>query len=106
MEYDINKLVKLIESWANDRNLIQGSDPKTQLLKTMSELGELADGINKGNREKIIDGIGDTIVTLVIVCKQLDLDIGECINDAYRCIKDRKGRMHNGCFIKESDEEF
>ena len=93
----------LIRQWAEDRNLIKGSDPKSQLLKTMSELGELADGILKNRPAEIIDGLGDTVVTLVIVAAQCGFTIEECIEHAYEEIKDRKGRMENGTFIKEGD---
>lgn len=86
--------------WAEDRNLIKGSDPKTQLLKTVSELGELADAILKDDKEGQIDGIGDVLVTLIIVAEQLGLTINECLAVAYLEIKDRKGRMVNGAFVK------
>lgn len=94
---------ELIRQWAEDRNIIKGSDPKSQLLKTMSELGELADGILKNRPAEIIDGIGDSVVTLVIVAAQCGFTIEECIEHAYEEIKDRKGRMENGTFIKEGD---
>jgi NTP pyrophosphatase (non-canonical NTP hydrolase) len=96
-------LVKLVEDWAEARNLVKGSDPKSQLLKTMSELGELADGINKNRLDEIKDGIGDVTVTLIIVAKQLGLEFNDCLAAAYDEIKDRKGRMVNGVFIKEGD---
>lgn len=95
--------IQLIREWAHARNLIEGSDPKSQLLKTMSELGELADGINKGRQAEIIDGIGDVVVTLVIIAAQLNLSFEGCVAAAYDEIKDRKGRMVNGVFIKEGD---
>ena len=94
---------ELIRAWAADRNIIKGSDPKSQLLKTMSELGELADGILKNRHVEIKDGLGDTIVTLVIVAAQCGFTIEECIEHAYEEIKNRKGRMENGAFIKEGD---
>lgn len=97
--------IEKIESWAEDRNLIEGSDPKSQLLKTMSELGELADGINKNRMDEIEDGIGDVVVTLVIICAQYGIRFEDCVELAYNEIKDRKGRMVNGVFIKENDLE-
>lgn len=97
------KELELIRQWAHARNLIEGSDPKSQLLKTMSELGELADGINKNRTPEIIDGIGDVVVTLVIIAEQLGLNFESCVMAAYDEIKDRKGRMVNGVFIKEGD---
>lgn len=95
--------IQLIREWAHARNLIEGSDPKSQLLKTMSELGELADGINKGRQAEIIDGIGDVVVTLVIIAEQLNLSFESCVATAYDDIKDRRGKMINGVFVKEGD---
>lgn len=100
----IDRLNQLILGWAEDRNLIAGSDPKSQLLKTMSELGELADGINKNREHEIKDGIGDVYVTLAIVAAQCGLTMSDCIEQAYNDIKDRKGVMWNGVFLKEGDK--
>lgn len=99
----VEHLISLTQLWAQDRNLILGSDSKSQLLKTMSELGELADGINKQRHNEIVDGIGDVMVTLIIIAAQNGLTIQECLEHAYNDIKDRKGRMIDGCFVKEGD---
>ena len=34
---------------------------------------------------------------------QLDLDVTECLSIAYEEIKNRKGKMVNGTFVKEED---
>lgn len=34
---------------------------------------------------------------------QLDLDVTECLGIAYEEIKNRKGKMVNGTFVKEED---
>lgn len=93
---------ELIKKWATDRDL-QSGNPKAQMVKLMEEVGELANGINKDRIEQIIDSIGDTYVVLVILCMQLGLDINYCIKTAYEEIKDRKGKMVNGLFVKEED---
>ena len=95
---------ELIKKWATDRNLDK-ADPKAQMVKLLEELGELASGINKGRKEQIIDSIGDIYVVLVILSLQLGLDIKDCIKAAYNEIKDRKGKMINGTFVKEEDLE-
>ena len=41
----MEELVKLITKWHNDRNLIEGSDDKTQFAKLIQEAGELSDNI-------------------------------------------------------------
>ena len=75
------------------------------MVKLLEEAGELATGINKDKRELIIDSIGDVYVVLVILCMQLGLDINDCIKAAYGEIKDRKGKLVNGLFVKEKDLE-
>jgi NTP pyrophosphatase (non-canonical NTP hydrolase) len=93
----------LIRHWAHDRNLIEGATPQAQLNKLMEEIGELAHGVNKNRIEEIKDGIGDAVVVLTILSAQYGVRIEECIDLAYNEIKDRKGRMQNGIFVKEAD---
>lgn len=94
-------LISKISSWANDRNIIAGSDTKTQFAKFVSEVGELADNIAKGRDCR--DDIGDCIVVLTIIAEQKGYTLKECIEHAYNDIKDRKGKMINGTFVKEGD---
>ena len=95
-------LIKRIKEWVVDRNL-QTANPKMQICKTVEELGELAKAINKNDRYGQIDGIGDVVVTLICLSEQLGLDFKECVKFAYNEIKDRKGKMIDGTFVKESD---
>ena len=95
-------ITELIKKWAIDRNVVSG-DPKAQMVKLLEEAGELAEGINKNKQDLIIDSIGDVYVVLVILCMQLGLDINDCIKAAYEEIKDRKGKLVNGLFVKEED---
>ena len=152
-------LIKKIEQWAEDRNIIKGTKPIDQAMKLFSEFGELADNVGKGRDCK--DDLGDIFVVLVIISKQLGLNIDdafdysgisagslkhavcglgatlhdfvehqdqekltncieflecvanearvifwECVQIAYDDIKDRKGIVHNGLFIKESDPAY
>ncbi|GIO18135.1 hypothetical protein J18TS1_12350 [Oceanobacillus oncorhynchi subsp. incaldanensis] len=98
----ISELTDLIKIWAMDRGL-DIADPNKQMLKLMEEVGELAQGMAKGNASQIIDSIGDVYVVLTILSMQLDLDIEDCIEQAYVEIADRKGKMINGVFVKEED---
>lgn len=165
---NLQELIKAIEQWAEDRNIIKGSKPIDQAMKLFSEFGELADNVGKGRDCR--DDIGDIFVVLTIMAKQLehsttenyDTDLWhenqaeltlkdrvvllsekltefcfdaregdvyhtvfdavvsqlktiaiksgttlqECIQIAYDDIKDRKGLMHGGLFIKESDPVY
>lgn len=94
-----------IRQWAHDRNLIEGSDRFRQMVKLVEEQGELAAGIAKGNEGLVADSIGDMVVVLTILAEQSGVYIESCIEQAYQEIKDRKGRMIDGVFVKESDIE-
>lgn len=94
---------KDIRNWAAARNLLEGSTPSRQLNKLMEEIGELAHGINKGKYEEVVDGIGDAVVVLTILAAQHGVDIEDCIESAWQEIKDRKGVMRDGVFVKEGD---
>lgn len=92
-----------IRMWAHQRNILEGSTPQAQFVKLIEEVGELANGISKKKTEDIRDGIGDAVVVLTILAAQYGYRIEECINLAWTEIKDRKGRMVDGVFVKESD---
>lgn len=98
----MNNLIKNIEQWATDRNL-HTADPAKQMLKLIEEIGEIASGLARGNTDEIKDGIGDVQVVLTILAKQLGTSIEECTQLAYNEIKNRKGKMINGVFVKEAD---
>ena len=101
-EAETEDITELIKKWAVDRNVVSG-DVKSQMVKLLEEAGELAEGINKNKQDLIVDSIGDIYVVLVILCMQLGLDINDCIKAAYEEIKDRKGKLVNGLFVKEED---
>ena len=92
-----------IRAWAAARNLIDGSTPAAQMLKLLEEAGELAAAIAKGRPADARDGVGDVVVVLTILSAQLGFSIEDAIAAAYEEIKDRKGRMVDGVFIKEAD---
>lgn len=92
-----------IRRWAHDRNLIEGSDPKSQFVKLAEEMGELANAIAKDKVDEYFDAIGDMVVVLTIMSAMCSVPIEACIEDAWKVIKDRKGRMVDGVFRKEGD---
>lgn len=161
------ELIKKVEGWARVRQL-HTADPKAQTLKVIEEFTEMIMAFNDftstkkgaGNaKNEVIDGVGDTYVTLIILCQQLDIDfvsmltrrnlvpkaevveilnylstavskgkkhsveyavmdisevanriasyVGvdpiECLQVAYDEIKDRKGMMIDGTYIKYDD---
>lgn len=96
------ELELVIQKWANDREITAHSSPRAQLLKAVSELGELCDAEIKNDLEGVVDGVGDVLVCLIIYCQMMKLSTAFCLKCAYFEIKDRKGRMvEGGAFVKE-----
>jgi len=100
--YSLTDLVGGIKLWSLNRGL-EKADSSKQLIKLQEEVGELAQAHLKGYRDKQRDSIGDIMVVLTIYCQQENIDLRRCLQDAYDVIKDRKGRMVDGVFIKEGD---
>lgn len=93
-------MIKAIKLWARNRNL-HTAKPRDQFLKVVEEVGELGGSLARNNEDGIKDAIGDIVVTLVVLSETLGYDYDECIKLAYDEIKDRKGKLVDGIFIKE-----
>ncbi len=102
-----SELITKINHWADERNIKQ-ADPKIQWMRVTEEVGEIRDVLLKPTKftepqAALKDAIGDTLVTIIVLAHQLDLDVTECLGIAYEEIKNRKGKMINGTFVKEDD---
>ena len=98
----VDQLVKQVEQWSKDKNLHNGN-PDRQALKFYEEAGEVGAALSRNKLDDLKDGIGDTVVTLIILAQQHGWSLQECLQYAYDEISKRKGRTINGTFIKESD---
>ena len=101
-ESSSDSIFDLIRKWAYDRGIYDKGDSNTQYIKLMEEAGELAQGLLKRNNVEIYDAIGDMIVVLTNLAHMEGVKIEDCIQDAYDEIADRKGKMINGTFVKET----
>jgi NTP pyrophosphatase (non-canonical NTP hydrolase) len=90
-----------IRGWAEARNLIEGSKPDVQFVKLVEEANELARAIITDDDAEFIDAIGDCVVVLTIMARQKGYLIEDCIGSAWLEIKDRKGKMVDGIFVKD-----
>ena len=98
---NLKEYVDLVHQWHEDRNLIDGSTDKDQVLKLIQELGELSDNVCK--QKDIRDDIGDLLVVIINILARHGLEMEECLAVAWEDIKDRKGKMIDGIFVKEAD---
>ena len=97
-------LITKINHWAIDKGLDKGN-PKVEWMKVTEEVGEIRDVFLKPHdfadpEWSLKYAIGDSIVTLVVLCLQLGCDVEECLTIAYNDIKDRKGVMIDDNFVK------
>lgn len=90
-----------IREWASERGLLVPSNAPSQMLKVMEEVGELASCLAKRkSSDDTEDAIGDSFMTLIILCYQLGYMPEEALEKAWNEIKDRKGATVNGVFIR------
>jgi NTP pyrophosphatase (non-canonical NTP hydrolase) len=92
----------LIRSWASARGIYDKGNSHTQYVKLMEEAGELAEALLKNDKYEIKDAIGDMVVVLTNLAVLEGMQIENCIESAYNEIANRKGKMENGTFVKQT----
>ena len=93
----------LIREWAASRGLYSKGNSHTQYVKLQEEAGELAKALLKNDQPEIVDAIGDIVVVLTNLAHLEGYDIEYCIDEAYKVIAARTGKMINGTFVKDAD---
>ena len=125
MNYE--ELSTLVLQWGEDKGIFAKSTPLRQLDKTQEELDETREALEKLESsaqqdlqlefdfideldypsteiealEEAKDGIGDMLVTVILLAKMLNMDSVDCLQSAYNVIKKRTGKMVNGQFVKD-----
>ena len=101
-----HELHKAIVHWHYARNLIEGSTDQAQLAKLTEEIGELARALRNEKplaNYQTADAIGDVLVVLINIAERNGLDLRVCLHRAFNDIKERKGKIISGIYIKEED---
>lgn len=102
--YNLYPAIKfeLIRKWAAERGIYDKGNSHTQYIKLMEEAGELAKALLNKDKHEIQDAIGDMVVVLTNLAALESMAIEDCISSAYNEIVNRKGKMINGTFVKET----
>ncbi len=126
MNYE--ELSALVLRWGEDKGIFAKSTPLRQLDKTQEELDETKEALQKLASltdqqilsEKLLtdnpetlnleedalaeakDGIGDMLVTIILLAKMVNMDTVDCLQSAYDVIKKRTGKMVDGQFVKDN----
>ena len=102
MYRDLNTTHDLVIEWAINRGIIHNGNTLTQSIKTLEEVHELINAIDKKDSKEIIDAYGDIFVTIVIGSYLNGTPLSQCASVAYDVIKVRKGYLNeNGEFVKD-----
>lgn len=97
----MNEIIERIENWADNRQLLKKENSYPQFAKVVEEVAEIGTALNHKNEAELIDAIGDSFVTLVILAAQNGLSIEDCAMAAWNEIKNRTGKTENGVFKKD-----
>lgn len=97
---DMNTLVTRVWEWFEIKGL---KDPVMQMVKVQEEVGELAHEISRGHRQspEVEDALGDILVTIIGMCHHLHYHPAHALGVAYNEIKNRKGKVVEGSFVKD-----
>lgn len=103
--HTVEELVSSIQVWGIERNITAsgGATALSQIKKLRKEIDELEAGLIAGDDHEITDGIGDALVVLAQIARLADKTWDECLAQSWNDIKDRKGEMHHGIFVKQDD---
>lgn len=110
------QLIEDVLQWGEDKGITgpNGTGTKMgQVAKMMEEAVETQQAViyNHGLRDEaqdldaVKDGIGDTMVTLILLADLHGWTIEQCLQYAYNIISKRTGKMQNGTFVKDSEPE-
>ena len=122
---DIVTYIDKIEKWGEERNIDHdhGASALSQISKLLEEVSETVEHLNElyvkiprdcediflrssseefaKHRAALVDDIGDMLVCIIQASRLLGISIEEALVFAWNEIKDRKGTMVNGKFVKE-----
>lgn len=73
----MNDAILQILTWAENKNLIKGSDAKTETLILMADLGKLSADINENT--DCSEAIGNCIISLIILSQMKSISIDESL---------------------------
>lgn len=108
MKYE--ELSKSVIEWGGSKGIFNESTPLRQLDKTQEELDETREALvkltNSNSHEikaidEVEDGIGDMLVTIILLAEMVGLNTEKCLGTAYDVIRKRTGKMINGQFVKD-----
>lgn len=112
---EFKELQEKVLEWAESHDLLHEENADKQFAKFIEEAFEFKTEMDMYMKSSKLNlkmlwpdtdmklEMGDVFVTLIILCKQLDIEPQRCLELAYEKIKNRQGKTINGMFVKEED---
>jgi len=95
-----------IFEWAGERKLLDKGTLQAQVIKLMEEVGELAKAVLEGDRDGVVDALGDVQIVLQIAALIGGYDLDLCLLAALDEIEGREGETIDGTFIKKKKPHY
>lgn len=97
-----DKLIDAVRDWGREKGI---NNADKQLMKVFEETNEITREFVRGRYDtpEVVDSLGDSIVTLIILADILGYDIRDCLIEAYGVISKRTGKNVDGSFVKSED---
>lgn len=98
-----DELIDAVIHWGLKHDI---TNPIKQYAKVNEEIGEIAHELTRDRlySSEMMDALGDSMVTLIILADILKFDIRDCLAEAYETIKGREGKTVDGCFVKDNED--
>ena len=112
MGVGMEDLMEKVEQWAEGKGIDKAESWKPQFKKIAEEVKEYRDELrkyedSKGDHVYLVNDemteMGDILVTLIVMAQQRGYELYDCLEMAYEKIKNRKGEVIDGTFVKAED---
>jgi hypothetical protein len=90
--------------FAERRKFYRGGN--VPLYSLVQSIGLLGDALAKGNMKNVERNVGYAYGVLGVFAGQLAVGLEACAQAAYEQIKDRKGIMYEGVFVRSTDPDY
>lgn len=101
---DFDTLADKTRIWRRKRGI---DNPDKQTLKMIEEASEIVREVvrSRYDSDELKDGVGDLLITVIVLCDILHINPLECFDLAYKVIENRDGKIIDGTFVKQDDLE-
>jgi NTP pyrophosphatase (non-canonical NTP hydrolase) len=102
----MNTLIEKVLTWGVEKEITGPNGKGTkiaQAAKVLEEARETYNAVQASDLHETKDGIGDTIVTCILLAEMHGWTAEECLQAAYDVISQRSGAMIEGSFVKASE---